>query len=225
MIDTSSKNSDALSAEDHPEPQVPSAVDNTVPPDYFQDRTPVLVIMGVAGCGKTTMNEHLGNKLGWDMAEADDFHPQANIDKMARGIPLNDQDRWPWLDSIHEWIEDHIRRGVPGTVTCSALKRIYRDRLRMPGVVFIHLSGDYDSIMERLSKRKGHFMKPQMLRSQFDDLEPLGPDEVHLTIDVGLRMAPEIEAEEVIDTLGLQCDVKAHTAQVQAERARQAARQ
>ena len=113
MVDTSLKNSDALSAEEHPEPQVPSAVDNTVPPDYFQGRTPVLVIMGVAGCGKTTMNEHLGNKLGWDMAEADDFHPQANIDKMARGIPLNDQDRWPWLDSIHDWIEDHMRRGVP----------------------------------------------------------------------------------------------------------------
>ena len=225
MVDTTLKNSDALSAEEHPEPQVPSAVDNTVPPDYFQGRAPILVIMGVAGCGKTTMNEHLGNKLGWDMAEADDFHPQANIDKMARGIPLNDEDRWPWLDSIHDWIEDHMRRGVPGMVTCSALKRIYRERLRMPGVVFIHLSGDYDSIMERLSKRKGHFMKPQMLRSQFDDLEPLGPDEVHLTIDVGLRMSPEIEAEEVIDTLGLQSYVKAHTAQVQAERARQAARQ
>ena len=225
MVDTSLKNSDALSAESHPEPRVPTAVDNTVPPDYFHDRTPILVIMGVSGCGKTTMNEHLGNKLGWDMAEADDFHPQANIDKMARGIPLNDQDRWPWLDSIHDWIEDHMRRGVPGTVTCSALKRVYRDRLRMPGVVFIHLSGDYDSIMERLSKRKGHFMKPQMLRSQFDTLEPLGPDEVHLTIDVGMHMSPEIEAEEVIDTLGLQCDVKAHTAQVQAERARQASRQ
>ncbi len=204
---------------------VPAVVDDTVPQGYLDAATPVLVIMGVSGCGKTTMNEHLGSKLGWDMAEADDFHPQANIDKMAHGVPLTDQDRWPWLDSIHNWIADHIRRGVPGTVTCSALKRIYRDRLRMPGVVFIHLSGDYDSIMERLSKRQGHFMKPQMLRSQFDTLEPLGPDEVHLTIDVDLRMSPEVEAEEVIDTLGLQCEVKAHAVQVQTERARQVARQ
>lgn len=219
MVDTLSTN-----AKGFDEHSIPSAVENTVPADYLKDHTPILVIMGVSGCGKTTMNTHLSEKLGWDMAEADDFHPQANIDKMAHGIPLNDEDRWPWLDKIHDWIQDHMDRKVPGTVTCSALKRAYRDRIRMPGVVFIHLSGDYDSIMERLSHRQGHFMKPRMLKSQFETLEPLHKDEIHMTIDVGLRMAPEIEAEEVIDTLGLQCDVKAHTTQVKAERARQAAR-
>lgn len=206
-------------SKNHP---IPSAVENTVPQDYLKDQTPVLVIMGVSGCGKTTMNTHLSEKLGWDTAEADDFHPQANIDKMAHGIPLDDEDRWPWLDKIHDWIKDHIDRKVPGTVTCSALKRIYREKIWMPGVIFIHLSGDYDSIMERLSHRKGHFMKPQMLKSQFEALEPPSQDEIHMTIDVGLRMPPEVEAEEVIDTLGLQCDVKAHTESVKKERARQA---
>lgn len=220
MVDALSTNTKGFD-----EHSIPSAVENTVPQGYFKGRTPVLVIMGVSGCGKTTMNTHLSEKLGWDVAEADDFHPQANIDKMAHGIPLNDEDRWPWLDRIHDWIQDHMDRKVPGTVTCSALKRIYRERIWMPGVVFIHLSGDYDSIMERLSHRKGHFMKPNMLKSQFETLEPPAPDEIHMTIDVGLRMAPEIEAEEVIDTLGLECDVEAHTEKVQAERARQAGRQ
>lgn len=203
---------DARSIEPHPEPPIPSAVENDMPRDYLRGKTPILVIMGVSGCGKSTMNANLSQKLGWDAAEADDFHPKANIEKMAHGIPLTDEDRWPWLDRIHAWIEDHIRRGAPGTVTCSALKRSYRERIWMPGVVFIHLSGDYDSIMERLSKRKGHFMKPQMLKSQFDTLEPLGEDEIHVTIDVGLRMAPDVETQEVIDALGLQDQVAAHAA-------------
>ncbi|RBP99487.1 gluconokinase [Bifidobacterium xylocopae] len=202
---------------------IPQAAENTVPGDYLHGKTPVLVIMGVSGCGKTTMNEHLSAKLGWDTAEADDFHPKANIEKMAHGIPLDDDDRWPWLDRIHDWIADHIEQGRPGTVTCSALKRIYRDKLRMPGVIFIHLNGDYDTIMERLSGRKGHFMKPDMLKSQFDTLEPLGPDEIHMTIDVSLKASPETEAEEVIDTLGLECAVETHTEAVERERARQAA--
>ncbi|RBP97353.1 carbohydrate kinase [Bifidobacterium aemilianum] len=199
-------------------------MENTVPPGYLDGKTPILVIMGVAGCGKTTMNTELSQKLGWDMAEADDFHPQANIDKMAQGIPLDDDDRWPWLDKIHDWIEDHIRRGVPGTVTCSALKRSYRDKLRMPGVIFIHLAGDYDVIMARLSQRKGHFMKPDMLKSQFDTLESLGPDEIHVTIDVDRQASPQTESEEVIDALGLECTADAHTEAVEAERARQAKR-
>lgn len=219
MIHTSSGKTKA--ARDFP---IPSAIENTVPNDYLDNKTPVLVIMGVSGCGKSTMNQHLSSKLGWDVAEADDLHPQANIDKMANGIPLNDEDRWPWLDKIHDWIENHMDHKTPGTVTCSALRRAYREKIWMPGVVFVYLSGDYDSIMERLSHRQGHFMKPQMLKSQFDTLEPPSKDEIHMTIDVGLHMTPEVEAEEVIDTLNLQCAVEAHSEQVIAERARQEAR-
>ncbi|WP_314687182.1 gluconokinase [uncultured Bifidobacterium sp.] len=176
---------------------------NAVPDGFLDGRTPILVVMGVCGCGKTTLNENLSSLLGWDSAEADDFHPQANIDKMSRGIPLTDDDRWGWLESIGSWIDDHIRRGEPGTITCSALKRVYRDRLRRPGVVFVHLAGDYDAVLRRMRSRSGHFMKVSMLDSQFAILESPQDDEAHLTLDVASSATPAEEAAAVAAALGL----------------------
>lgn len=181
---------------------------NAVPDGFLDGRTPILVVMGVCGCGKTTLNENLSSLLGWDRAEADDFHPQANIDKMSRGIPLTDDDRWGWLESIGVWIDDHIRRGEPGTITCSALKRAYRDRLRRPGVVFVHLAGDYDAVLRRMRTRSGHFMKTSMLDSQFAVLEPPEADEAHLTLDVASSATPAEEAAAVAAALGLTVPAK-----------------
>jgi gluconokinase len=141
----------------------------------------VIVVMGVAGAGKTTVGVALAARLGVDYAEADSFHPAANIAKMSSGIPLTDEDRWPWLDVIAEWISRHQDTG--GVVSCSALKRWYRDRLRSGGdVVFVHLRGSRDFIAERMTTRSGHFMPPGLVDSQFADLEPLQPDERGITI-------------------------------------------
>lgn len=178
-------------------------VENTVPEGYFRDSMPVLVIMGVCGCGKTAVGSAIAERQGWDSAEADDFHPQANIDKMAAGIPLTDDDRWGWLDKVAAWICGHVESGEPGVVTCSALKRIYRDKLRMPRVVFVHLNGDYDTVMQLLSHRSGHFMKPAMLDSQFEILEPPAANEVHVSVDLKQRLTIDQEARAVIDALSL----------------------
>jgi gluconokinase len=148
-------------------------------------RTPqVVVVMGVAGTGKTTIGPLLAARLGVPYAEGDDFHPQANIDKMSAGSPLDDSDRWPWLDAIGQWA--HGRAGLGGVVSSSALKRSYRDRLRAaaPGVVFVHLTGDRKLIEERMTQRQGHFMPTALLDSQFATLEPLGPDEAGVAVDV-----------------------------------------
>ena len=101
----------------------------------------VLVVMGVSGTGKSTVAGMLADRLGWDLAEGDDLHPPANVEKMRAGTPLTDEDRWPWLDKVAAWIRAHTDAGTPGIITCSALRRIYRDRLSGPGVVFVHLAG------------------------------------------------------------------------------------
>ncbi|GAA2509420.1 MULTISPECIES: gluconokinase [Actinomycetes] len=148
-------------------------------------RTPqVVVVMGVAGTGKTTIGPLLAARLGVPYAEGDDFHPKANIDKMTAGIPLDDSDRWPWLDAIGHWAQG--RAGLGGVVSSSALKRAYRDRLRAvaPGVVFVHLTGDRKLIEDRMAHRQGHFMPTALLDSQFATLEPLGPDEAGVAVDV-----------------------------------------
>jgi gluconokinase len=144
----------------------------------------VVVVMGVAGTGKTTIGPLLAARLGVPYAEGDDFHPQANIAKMSAGVPLEDADRWPWLDAIGSWAHD--RAGLGGVVSCSALKRSYRDRLRAaaPGVVFVHLSGDRALIEDRMSHRQGHFMPTALLDSQFATLQPLGADEAGVTVSV-----------------------------------------
>ncbi|MEU3094390.1 gluconokinase [Streptomyces sp. NPDC006967] len=145
---------------------------------------PVVVIMGVAGTGKTTIGPLLAARFDVPYAEGDDFHPQANIDKMSAGTPLGDDDRWPWLDAIGAWA--HERAGHGGVVSCSALKRSYRDRLRAaaPGVVFVHLSGDRALVEDRMAHRQGHFMPTALLDSQFATLQPLEPDEAGVSVDV-----------------------------------------
>ncbi|MYR43207.1 gluconokinase [Streptomyces sp. SID5910] len=144
----------------------------------------VVVVMGVAGTGKTTIGPLLAARLGVPYAEGDDFHPPANIAKMSAGTPLTDDDRWPWLDAIGRWA--HGRAGLGGVVSSSALKRSYRDRLRAaaPGVVFVHLTGSRELIEDRMSHREGHFMPTALLDSQFATLQPLEADEAGVAVDV-----------------------------------------
>ncbi|MGP3988780.1 gluconokinase [Streptomyces sp. 3N207] len=140
--------------------------------------------MGVSGSGKSTVGEWLAEALGLPFADADDFHPEQNIEKMSAGIPLDDADRAPWLDAMADWL---ARRADGGAVlVCSALKHRYRERLRRasPRLFFVHLDGSYELIAARLARRKGHFMPPSLLRSQFDALEPLGEDEWGVTVSV-----------------------------------------
>lgn len=166
-------------------------------------RTPhVVVVMGVAGTGKTTIGPLLAARLGVPYAEGDDFHPRANIAKMTAGIPLGDEDRWPWLDAIGAWA--HGRAGLGGVVSSSALKRSYRDRLRAaaPGVVFVHLTGDRKLIEDRMGHRQGHFMPTALLDSQFAALEPLQRDERGVAVDVS-GSPEEITARAVAALDGL----------------------
>lgn len=144
----------------------------------------VVVVMGVAGTGKTTIGPLLAAALGVPYAEGDDFHPPANIAKMSAGTPLDDADRLPWLDAIGQWA--HSRAELGGVVSSSALKRSYRDRLRAaaPDAVFLHLTGDRALIEQRMAERKGHFMPTALLDSQFATLQPLGDDEAGIAVDV-----------------------------------------
>jgi gluconokinase len=137
------------------------------------------VIMGVFGTGKTTLASVLAERLECEIAEADAFHSAANVAKMAAGIPLEDSDRWPWLRQIAGWIHERDLAGRPAVVTCSALKRAYRDALRTgsPRIFFIHLAGTRELILDRMQHRSGHFMPASLVDSQFAILEPLGPDE------------------------------------------------
>ncbi|MEU9104292.1 gluconokinase [Streptomyces xanthophaeus] len=145
----------------------------------------VIVVMGVAGTGKTTVGRLLAEALGIPYAEGDAFHPAANVAKMSAGTPLDDADRWPWLDAIGAWIRNRgAARGA--VVSASALKRAYRDRLRAaaPRTVFVHLAGERPLIEERMAARKGHFMPTTLLDSQFATLEPLQEDESGVVVDV-----------------------------------------
>ncbi|MET9776655.1 gluconokinase [Streptomyces sp. NPDC006367] len=159
----------------------------------------VVVVMGVAGTGKTTIGPLLAARLGVPYAEGDDFHPPANIAKMTAGTPLTDEDRWPWLDAIGDWA--HGRAGLGGVVSSSALKRSYRDRLRAaaPGVVFVHLTGSRELIADRMSHREGHFMPTALLDSQFATLQPLEPDEAGVAVDVA--GSPEEITERAVHAL------------------------
>jgi gluconokinase len=146
--------------------------------------TPLLVVMGVSGSGKSTVGAALAGDLGVPFADADDFHPPANRAKMTAGEALNDDDRYPWLESVGHWLAAQARGGVMG---CSALKRKYRDQLRRhaPGLRFVHLEGGRDVIALRQAGRVGHFMPASLLSSQFATLEPLQPDEPGLVVEVG----------------------------------------
>ena len=155
----------------------------------------VVIVFGVSGVGKTTIGKLLAQEVGWHFYEADDFHSRPNIDKMRRGIPLTDADRWPWLESLLQLIERSLEAGENAVLACSALKRAYRQRLRVSDEVkFVFLRGDYALIEKQLRRRHGHFMNPELLRSQFADLEEPKPDENVLTIELG-RTPQEIFEE------------------------------
>lgn len=154
--------------------------------------TKPIVVMGVSGSGKSTVGAALAQRLRVPFADADDFHPAANIAKMTAGHPLDDDDRRPWLDSIGRWLAGHADGGV---MSCSALKHTYRDQLRghCPGVEFLHLVGTPEVIGRRQASRPGHFMPASLLASQFETLEPLTPDEHGVAIDVDQNI------DEIVD--------------------------
>lgn len=163
----------------------------------------VLVFMGVSGCGKTTVAAILAGRLGWQFAEGDAMHPQSNIEKMEAGHPLTDEDRWPWLEKVAEWVEERLDAHENGLITCSALKRSYREVInrRGSGVVFVFLAGSKETIAARLAARHGHFMPPSLLDSQFADLEEPTSDEPEIRVDVG--PPPDVIAQGIMEELGL----------------------
>jgi gluconokinase len=156
-----------------------------------------LVVMGVSGSGKTTVATEVARRLGWDFTEGDDHHPKANVEKMAAGHPLDDDDRRPWLLELAGWIGAHEAQGRSCVLTCSALKRSYRDLLRdgHPSVWFAHVSGPQELITERVSQRQGHYMPPSLVPSQFATLEPLADDEP------GRVVPASGSAEQAVDDL------------------------
>ncbi|HET6625278.1 MAG TPA: gluconokinase [Nocardioidaceae bacterium] len=163
-----------------------------------QDHPPLrppmhIVAMGVTATGKTTVAEELASRLDLEFAEGDDLHPPANIEKMSAGTPLDDDDRRPWLQAIADLIAEQHQNGTSAVVTCSALKRSYRDILRSglsdSDIFFVHLHSDFDVLHERMAQRTKHFMPASLLQSQFDTLEPLQDDEYGVLVDV----APPVE--------------------------------
>jgi gluconokinase len=148
----------------------------------------VIIVMGVTASGKTTLMHALANRLEWGELEADDLHSAANIEKMARGVPLDDADRGPWLDAIAARLADRTAHGESLVVACSALKRAYRDRLRdaAPRCLFVYLEADRDFVIDRLKKRTGHFMPVALVKSQFETLEPPEPDEPAMVVPAAL---------------------------------------
>ncbi|MGS2646861.1 gluconokinase, GntK/IdnK-type [Streptosporangium sp. LJ11] len=154
----------------------------------------LLVVMGVTGSGKTTVGAALSQRLRVPFADADDFHSEANIAKMSDGIPLDDEDRLPWLRAIGAWLADHAATG--GVASCSALKRGYRDILReaAPTVTFVHLHGDMDAVRRRVAGRPGHFMPASLVESQFKTLEPLEPDERGIVLDFAMPVDELVDA-------------------------------
>jgi len=162
----------------------------------------IVIIFGVSGAGKTTIGKLLAEDHGWRSYEADDFHSPANIEKMHSGIPLTDQDRWPWLESLRELIKRCVDAGENAVLACSALKRAYREHLRLSEEVkFVFLRGGYALIEEQLRHRRGHFMNPDLLRTQFADLEEPKAEEDALTIE--LARAPEELVQEIKTKLHL----------------------
>ncbi len=166
-------------------------------------RPVVLVLMGVSGCGKSTVAAVLAGRLGWAFEEGDALHPQSNLDKMAAGHPLDDEDRKPWLAKVADWVDERLDAGEDGLITCSALKRSYRDVInrRGSGVMFVYLAGTPELLGSRLVARHGHFMPPGLLDSQFEALEEPAPDEPEIRVPVGA--APAVIAQHIVERLGL----------------------
>jgi len=157
--------------------------------------------MGVSGAGKSVVARALVGRLGWSTAEGDDFHPRANVERMRAAVPLTDEDRRPWLDAIAAWIGGEEVAGRDAIVTCSALRRSYRDRLRSghPSVRFAHLVVSRDRLAARVAARTDHFMPPSLLDSQIASLEPLGADEPGGTFDADA--APDVTAGRIVAAL------------------------
>ena len=168
----------------------------------------VLVVMGVSGAGKTTVAQELAARLGWPFEEGDALHPKSNVAKMHAGLPLTDEDRWPWLDRVAAWIDGQRAEKQPGIITCSALKKAYRQRIvgDRPEVRLVYLRGGHDVMAKHLEGRKGHFMPASLLQSQIATLEEPGPDEDPLTVDVG-RPPPEVAAD-IIRLLAVSTPIK-----------------
>lgn len=163
----------------------------------------VIVVTGVSGVGKTTLAVLLAERLSWEFAEGDRFHPPANVVKMSSGTPLDDADRMPWLRVIRDWISAQVSSGINSVVTCSALKRAYRDELRHsnPSVRFLALTADVAVLSDRTTHRRQHFMPPSLLRSQLESLEPLAADEPGTTVDAS--GPPDLVVQRCLDALGL----------------------
>ncbi|KAF9952320.1 hypothetical protein BGZ72_006372 [Mortierella alpina] len=160
-----------------------------------------LVVMGVSGVGKTSVAQALVSETHWIFQEGDELHPAANVAKMAAGHPLDDDDRWPWLRRVSEWIGTQESAGCGAVITCSALKRVYRDLIRdgHPSVRFVHLVASEDVLTDRVTHRQGHYMPPSLLHSQLDVLEPLEPDELGVKVEtVG---EPRVVAARALDAL------------------------
>ena len=159
-----------------------------------QTVTALVLVMGVSGVGKSTIGQALAECLGVPFADADDFHPPANVAKMRTGTPLTDDDRWPWLDAIGAWLD--AQAGEGGVITCSALKRAYRDRLRAgrPAVRLLYLHGDPALVMARQAARQGHFMPASLMASQYATLEPPGPEENAIALAVDDHPALIVQA-------------------------------
>ena len=163
---------------------------------------PVVLTMGVSGCGKTTISLLLAERTGWPFLDADEMHPIANVEKMKSGIPLTDEDRWPWLEKVAAWIAERYAAGEPGVVACSALKRAYRHLLREadPDLRLVYLFGERELLEKRLAHRHGHFFPRQLLDAQLTDLEEPTPDENPIVVSI--RQSPEEAMELILAALG-----------------------
>jgi gluconokinase len=158
----------------------------------------VIILMGVSGSGKSTVGVRLAQRLKRDFAEGDNFHPPANVIKMASGIPLNDEDRGPWIDAMGAWLDGELASGRKGVLACSALKRAYRDRLRRPDVRFVYLKVPGQELQRRVKRRTGHFMPASLLESQLADLEPPANEQDAITVDA---TNPDASVEAIIAAL------------------------
>ncbi len=165
----------------------------------------VYIVMGVSGCGKSTVGKALAAALNCPFYDGDDFHSAENVAKMASGVPLNDDDRRPWLATLRDLIADHLTRNQSAVLACSALKKTYREQLHdgNAGARFVYLKGDFETILQRMQVRSGHYMQSNMLQSQFDTLEPPDSDEaiaVSLTQPVDTIVKTIIQTSEVVET-------------------------
>lgn len=167
----------------------------TNPTEGHQPRGPIIVVMGVTACGKTTVGQQIATRLGIPFADGDDLHPRANVEKMASGHPLTDEDRWPWLEKCGERLAKNAETGA--VIGCSALRVVYRDVIRkhVPDVFFAHLHGPQEVAVERVAARKGHFMPTTLVQSQYDTLEVLEDDEN------GMVIRFDLPVETIVDTV------------------------